>query len=554
MRAGRSRERLGSQCSGTDSPLQPNIPSKFAGRSPGRGPMPEQGSVLGGLKLRGLDVPLFSSPAPSPMLLKSKGNHRVSPAPGQRDRAGATSRSRASGVTGVTSPSRAGTTSPARAGAKAKTAKAKEAKICARCNGICEGNLRFACGRRVALCINCTSKFAKLLQARLEDASRFSADASHAVLRSMSPERVHVVESSSAEQYGDSSVRLIHREHGTPDHSPTRLERRPSDTLISLSARRHAPHPIVTGGGEGDGLSQFSPGSLWTPGAVGSKSDSPRARKNGSLGPLQVYLARRRSQVGAQLSPTHRTATHAFAVAGLEIPSLAKALGGVSPRRPHDGSDALDEWSNSIPDRLIPATRYKRKAKRREEEEDKDSGDDEGGERESNQTTSNQISPNQDKSNQPYFGAKDWLSPGAHNLSPGVHNLSPVEPGGSARTPRQARSLFADPLPALPSSLVQAQAQDLLHQLPDAPLLSSRGVRGLCGLTPRDRPRNAQQFQQPLQLPLSPHGKDFQHSQPPESLGEIDGTARQLVSVPAPGQAEFDWKTGAWANGAAVSA
>jgi hypothetical protein len=35
---------------------------------------------------------------------------------------------------------------------------------CERCLGSCEGNLRFACGRRVSLCIKCTAVFAKLLQ------------------------------------------------------------------------------------------------------------------------------------------------------------------------------------------------------------------------------------------------------------------------------------------------------------------------------------------------------------------------------------------------------
>jgi len=98
-------------------------------------------------------------------MLTANGNRLLSPTPGQR--------------------SSAGGHSPSRAVVRTANAKEDKSKICARCSEFCEGNLRFVCGRRVALCLQCTSSFVKLLDARSDEAARSNAHTTG--LRSRSP-------------------------------------------------------------------------------------------------------------------------------------------------------------------------------------------------------------------------------------------------------------------------------------------------------------------------------------------------------------------------------
>ena len=81
------------------------------------------------------------------MSLTPNENRLLSPIPGQRGSAG--------------------WGSPSPASVRTANAKDGKSKICARCSEFCEGNLRFSCGRCVALCLKCASSFAELLSQEL---------------------------------------------------------------------------------------------------------------------------------------------------------------------------------------------------------------------------------------------------------------------------------------------------------------------------------------------------------------------------------------------------
>jgi len=220
------------------------------------------------------------------MSITPSGNRLLSPTPGQR------------GVAGWGSPSRAG----------ARTANAQDgkSKICARCFGLCEGNLRFSCGRRVALCLKCTSSFVKLLDQRApeeiagvqiaarsntrraelrsrsslspsrvsngEDATQWS----HPLLRTPQPlgaaalpRILHArpVVETSAEPQGTSS-RVLHRPAGRArGQSPSRSSGPSPEPRVPFSrspgsSRRLAPPKTAFAG-----VSQWISGSLGTPGS-----------------------------------------------------------------------------------------------------------------------------------------------------------------------------------------------------------------------------------------------------------------------------------------------
>ncbi|KAJ1492980.1 hypothetical protein T484DRAFT_1769421 [Baffinella frigidus] len=188
-----------------------------------------------------------------------------------------------------------------------RSAKEGKSNVCSRCHEFCGVNLRFACGRCVALCITCTSSFAKLLQTRLEETARPNALSKAGLRPPLSPparSRNMNMEPFPRIRRATSPISPSHHQFSAGSLSPLRRDWARPSLSSRLSSQLHSLAAIAIQPGSprsGRAGEEAGPGI--------SPSISPRARKNGTLDPLQ---ARRRPLVvradvqHVQLSPMRR--------------------------------------------------------------------------------------------------------------------------------------------------------------------------------------------------------------------------------------------------------